>query len=282
MRQIWRLALPGAVLACTAGCSEGILSPHGTVGDQEKTILLNSLGIMLAIVIPTIITTFAVAWWFRASNNRARYRPDWQYSGRIEMIVWAIPAMVILLLGGIAWVGSHDLDPPKALASDHKAIEVQVVSLDWKWLFIYPDQGIASVNHLVVPAGVPVSFRLTSASVMNSFFVPELGSQIYTMSGMVSRLNLEADKPGSYPGLSAQFSGDGFSGMRFTVEAVGQEQFAAWLAQTRDKGETLEMKTYQALAEPSKNVAPVTYGGVASGLFDKIVSAQTGDLQREN
>ena len=253
------------------GCSEGVLNPHGPIGDAEKTILLNSLGIMLAIVIPTILATLGVAWWFRSSNARARYLPNWEYSGRIEMIVWSIPAMVILLLGGIAWVGSHDLDPPKPLASSANPIAVEVVSLDWKWLFIYPEQGIASVNRLVVPAGVPVSFRLTSGSVMNSFFIPELGSQIYTMSGMVSRLNLRADAAGTYPGLSAQFSGDGFSGMRFTVEAVGQDQFDQWVAGAKT-GPALDPSGYAELALASKNVAPFTYGSVTEGLFDRVLS----------
>ena len=257
---------------CMAGCSEGVLNPHGPVGEAEKTILLNSLGIMLAIVIPVILATLAVAWWFRASNARARYLPNWEYSGRIEMIVWSIPAMVILLLGGIAWVGSHDLDPPKPLASSASPIAVEVVSLDWKWLFIYPEQGIASVNRLVVPAGVPVSFRLTSETVMNSFFIPELGSQIYTMHGMVSRLNLQADAAGTYPGLSAQFSGDGFSGMRFTVEAVGQDQFVQWVAGAKN-GPALDASGYAELAQASKNVAPFTYGSVTQGLFDRVADS---------
>ncbi|HMA48214.1 MAG TPA: ubiquinol oxidase subunit II [Magnetospirillaceae bacterium] len=255
-----------------AGCSEGVLNPHGSVGEAEKTILLNSLGIMLAIVIPVILATLAVAWWFRASNRRARYLPNWEYSGRIEMIVWSIPAMVILLLGGIAWVGSHDLDPPKPLASSADPIAVEVVSLDWKWLFIYPEQGIASVNRLVVPAGVPISFRLTSDTVMNSFFIPELGSQIYTMHGMVSRLNLQADAAGTYPGLSAQFSGDGFSGMRFTVEAVSRDQFAQWVAGAKN-GPALDAPGYVKLAQASKNVTPFTYGSVTEGLFDGVVGS---------
>lgn len=278
-----RFCAPAAFLAGLSGCSEGVLAPHGPVGEAEKTILLNSLGIMLAIVIPTILTILGVAWWFRSSNGRARYRPDWEYSGRVEMVVWSIPAMVILLLGGIAWVGSHDLDPPKALVSDQRAVEVEVVSLDWKWLFIYPAEGVASINRLVVPAGVPISFRLTSGSVMNSFFVPELGTQIYTMSGMISRLNLQADQPGSYAGLSAQFSGDGFSGMHFTLDAVGKDQFADWIAATKGKGQPLAMADYGALSSPSSNVAPVTYGSVEAGLFEKIVKAQAGDTTaREN
>jgi cytochrome o ubiquinol oxidase subunit 2 len=254
------------------GCSGGVLDPQGPVGAAEKTILLNSLGIMLVIVIPTIVATLSVAWWFRASNTRSRYRPDWEYSGKIEMIVWSIPAMIVLLLGGIGWMSSHDLDPPRALASPIKAINVEVVSLDWKWLFIYPDQGVASVNQLVVPAGTPVSFRLTSATVMNSFFVPQLGSQIYTMAGMTTRLNLQADKPGSYAGISAQFSGDGFSGMKFNYDAVSEAQFDGWVQAAKRHGPVLDMPGYAALARESLNVAPYSYRAVVPGLFEKIVT----------
>ena len=195
---------------------------------------------MLAIVIPTILATLGVAFWFRSSNTRAVYLPDFDYSGRLELLVWSIPAMTVLLVGGVAWVGAHDLDPRKPIASTAKPVNVQVVSLDWKWLFIYPEQGIASVNHLTVPAGTPISFELTSSGVMNSFFVPQLGSQIYTMSGMATHLQLLADHPGTYPGLSANFSGDGFADMRFTVDAVPAEQFAQWVTATRNSGPVLD------------------------------------------
>lgn len=263
-----------AILPCLGfgGCSQGILNPQGPVADAERTILFNSVGIMLVIIVPVILATFGVAWWFRASNSRARYRPTWAYSGKIEIVTWSIPAMVILLLGGIAWVGSHDLDPAKPIASSRPALEVEVVALDWKWLFIYPGQGLASVNRLVVPAGRPVSLKLTSASVMNSFFVPQLGSQIYTMAGMTTRLNLLADRPGAYPGLSAQYSGAGFSGMRFTVEAVPEARFGAWAAAARGKGPALDAAGYAALAKPSQYVAPVTYGSVDPALFASIAA----------
>ncbi len=262
-----------AVLVLPGGCA-GVLDPQGPVGAAEKLIMFNSLGIMLAIVIPTILATLGVAWWFRASNTRARYRPDWEYSGRLELVVWAIPIMVVILLGGISWVGSHDLDPPKPLPTQAKPLRVEVVALDWKWLFIYPDQGVASVNRLVAPAGTPVSFRLTSATVMNSFFVPQLGTQIYAMSGMTTRLNLQADKPGSYPGLSAQFSGDGFSDMHFTYDAVPPSQFDAWVSATKAAGPTLDAGGYTALAKASSNVTPFTYRSVTPGLFDAVVSTQ--------
>ena len=186
--------------ATLGGCSEGVLDPKGPIAAAERQILFNSLGIMLAIVIPTILATLGVAYWFRSSNKRARYLPTFEYSGRLEMLVWSIPAMTVLLVGGVAWVGAHDLDPRKPIASAVKPVKVQVVSLDWKWLFIYPEQGIASVNQLTIPVGTPVSFELTSSGVMNSFFVPQLGSQIYTMAGMATRLHLQADHPGTYRG----------------------------------------------------------------------------------
>ena len=243
--------------AILGGCADGVLDPKGPIALAERQILLNAVGIMLAIVVPVILATLGVAFWFRASNERARYRPNFAYSGRLEMLVWSIPAMTVFLVGGVAWVGSHDLSPRKAIVSTVKPVRVQVVSLDWKWLFIYPDEGVASVNYLAIPVGTPVSFELTSSGVMNSFFVPQLGSQIYTMAGMVTRLQLQADQPGSYRGMSAQFSGDGFSDMYFNVESRGV-------------GAELNAMTYAELAKPSAAVAPFTYRAVAPALFDSI------------
>jgi cytochrome o ubiquinol oxidase subunit 2 len=253
------------------GCSEGVLAPKGPIAIAERQILFDSLGIMLAIVIPVILATLGVAFWFRASNRRASYRPDFVYSGRIEVLVWSIPLMTVLLVGGVAWVGSHDLDPRRPISAEVRLLRVQVASLDWKWLFIYPDQGIASVNHLVVPVGTQISLDLTSAGVMNSFFVPQLGSQIYTMAGMTTHLQLQADNAGSYPGLSAQFSGDGFADMIFKVDAVPDEKFSEWVATARATGPVLDAQTYADLAKPSKAVAPFTYKAVASDLFAGIV-----------
>jgi len=254
------------------GCSEGVLNPRGPIAAAERLIMFNSLGIMLAIVIPTILATLAVAFWFRASNSRAAYLPDFEYSGRLELLVWSIPAMTVLLVGGVAWVGAHDLDPSKPIVSTTRPVNVQVVSLDWKWLFVYPEQGIASVNKLVVPVGTPISFELTSSSVMNSFFVPQLGSQIYTMSGMVTRLQLQAGHAGTYPGLSAMFSGEGFPDMRFSVDAVTDNGFAQWVSQTRETGPVLDRQSYADLAKPSKAVVPFTYRAVNGDLFSGIVN----------
>jgi cytochrome o ubiquinol oxidase subunit II len=268
-----RCAVVMAPIALTQ-CQPAVLDPQGVVGIAEKTILIDSLAIMLTIVIPTIAATLAFAWWFRASNTRAAYLPDFTYSGRIELIVWAIPLLVIMLLGGVAWIGSHELDPAKPLASDTPALEIQGVSLDWKWLFIYPSQGVASVNQLVVPAGVPLHFSLTSASVMNAFFVPQLGSMIYTMNGMRTQLNLRADAPGTFLGLSSHYSGDGFSGMHFDVQAVPAERFAAWIDATRNAGPTLDAASYAALARQSTNTSPFIFGAADPGLFQQIVTQQ--------
>jgi cytochrome o ubiquinol oxidase subunit 2 len=254
-----------------AGCGQ-VMDPAGPIGAGERTILLDSLAIMLCIVIPTILLTIGFAWWYREGNTKARYLPDFVYSGRVEAVVWAIPVLVILFLGGIAWIGSHDLDPPKAIESKSPTLEVQVVSLDWKWLFIYPGQGVASVNHLVVPAGVPVRFRITSASVMNAFFVPRLGSMIYAMNGMETKLNLMADKPGRYLGLSSHFSGDGFPGMRFDVDSVPAPQFASWVAQAKGAGPALDRANYDQLARQSQDDPQHTYRAVAPGLFDALVA----------
>jgi cytochrome o ubiquinol oxidase subunit II len=260
-----------------AGCT-GVLDPHGPVGESERLILLDSVAIMLAIVVPVILATIGFAWWFRASNTRATYLPDWAFSGHLELIVWAIPALVITFLGGIAWFGSHALDPFQPLPSKTKPVEVEVVSLDWKWLFIYPDDGIATVNQLVIPVDTPVHFKLTSSGVMNSFFVPQLGSQIYTMAGMTSQLSLQADQEGTYPGLSAQFSGEGFSDMRFDVRAVAPDAYAKWVADTKGAGGgTLDAPAYAELVKASKNVKPATYQAIDPKLFDSIINENAPD-----
>jgi cytochrome o ubiquinol oxidase subunit II len=255
-----------------AGCHTAVLSPAGPIGAADRRILLDALAIMLAIVVPTILATLAFAWWFRASNTRARHLPTWSYSGRIELIVWSIPALVVFFLGGIAWIGSHLLDPARPLSSGAKPLEIQVVSLDWKWLFIYPEQGVASVNDLVAPAGTPLHFQITSASVFNVFFVPRLGSEIYSMYGMTTQLYLQADHPGIYPGLSADFSGDGFSDMAFDLHAVTPEQFSAWAAATSASGPVLDEAAYRNLLTQSMNVKPYTYRAVQRDLYGDIVS----------
>src|ERR1700759_3363227 len=268
------LGLRAILLTSTAtllgSCGEGVLDPHGPVGKAERVILYDPTALMLAVVIPVIVLTLIFAWWFRARNERARYRPDWEYSGRIEMIIWSIPALVILFLGGIAWTGSHDLDPPAPLTESTAPLDIEVVSLDWRWLFIYPHEGIASLNRLVVPAGVPLRFRLTSTTVMNSFFVPQLGSQIYTMPNMVTQLNLKADHPGTFEGLSAQFSGDGFSDMRFELLSTNAETFDAWVTDVKARGGVLDANAFEDLEKPAKAEGTQTFAQVSDALFDTI------------
>jgi cytochrome o ubiquinol oxidase subunit 2 len=268
------LARTGAVFALLSltGCEPGILPSQGLVGKGDTQILIDSLAIMLVIVVPTILATLAFAWWFRSSNLNARRRPDFVYSGKIEMITWSIPLMTIMLLGGVAWLGSHKLDPAEPLASHDPVLNVQVVSLDWKWLFIYPDQNIASVNRLVIPVDTPVHFTLTSASVMNAFFVPQLGSMIYTMNGMATQLNLIADEPGTFLGMSSHFSGDGFANMEFNVEALPMDKFSTWVDEAHNGGSAaLTAQSYAELTKQSMSVAPFAYSAVEPDLFHKIV-----------
>jgi cytochrome o ubiquinol oxidase subunit 2 len=263
-----------APCAMLASCQEGVLDPHGPIGVSERVILFDATAIMLAVVIPVIALTLLFAWWFRAGNRSAQYKPDWEYSGRIELIIWAIPALLIAFLGGMAWVSSHDLDPPKPLISKEAPVEIDVVSLDWRWLFIYPAQGIATLNQLTVPAGVPIHFRLTSTSVMNSFFIPQLGSQIYTMPGMTTQLYLQADQAGTYEGLSAQFSGDGFSDMRFAVVATSRQQFQQWLVETRAQGGTLDEVVFADLSKPTRAAEPLSFAHVDPELFNIVATGK--------
>jgi cytochrome o ubiquinol oxidase subunit II len=268
------VTLPAACLL--ASCREaGVLDPQGPVSAAERLILINATSIMLVVVLPVIVLTLAFAWWYRAGNRRATYAPDWEYSGHIELVVWSIPTMVVILLGAVAWIGSHQLDPARALTSDRTPLQIQVVSLDWKWLFIYPQQQVASVNELVVPVGTPVEFVLTSATVMDSFIVPQLGGQIYTMPGMATRLNLLADRPGDYPGLSANFSGDGFSDMRFMLHAVPAAEFQQWLERARGGARPLDAAAYARLAADNRDNSLRTYGGVDPQLFEHIVQPTT-------
>lgn len=269
-----RGSVPVATLAL-AGCSRGPLNPFDSIGPvaaDDSQIMIDATLIMLAIIVPTILLAFWVAWKYRASNSKAEYLPYWSYSGRVEAVVWSIPILTIMFIGGVIWIGTHRLDPFRPLPSPVPPVEVQVVSLDWKWLFIYPQQRIATVNQLVVPAGVPVRFRITSASVLNVFFVPRMGSMIYAMPGMVSELNLQADRPDLMMGQSAHFSGDGFSDMQFQVRSVPPAQFGAWAQGVRGSGQVLDLASYTRLARQSHNVPPMAFSNVDPRLFHAIAS----------
>ena len=274
-RHFWsrhfRWPLIGAALGLASCQPAGVLDPQGPVASAEWLLLIDSTAIMLVVVIPVVVATLAVAFWYRASNTHASRDTDESYEGRVEFVVWSIPALTVILLGGVIWIGSHQLDPRAPLSAKSSPLHVDVVALDWKWLFIYRDLGVATVNQLVIPAGIPIEFRLTSATVMNSFFVPQLGSQIYAMGGMTTHLNLMADQPGEYPGLSANFSGDGFPWMRFIVKSVPASDFKPWVEHAHAAGSGLDDASYAELAKPSKDVSPITYRLVEPKLFDHIV-----------
>jgi cytochrome o ubiquinol oxidase subunit 2 len=264
-------ASPAIAVILLDGCSGGVLDAAGPVAAADRAILLDALALMLAFVVPIVAATLGLAWWFRASNAQAVRLPTFAYSGRLEFLIWAIPALIVMFLGGIAWIGSQQLDPFKRIDSPNAAIEVQAVSMDWKWLFIYPDQHIASVNALTIPVGTPVHFRLTSATVMNSFFIPQLGSQIYTMAGMTSQLNLMAERAGDFRGISAQFSGAGFPDMHFAVHAVPAPGFDDWVRQTRAQASTLDSAAYTELLQAHQDINVRNFGQVDPQLFDSIV-----------
>ena len=271
-----RGGIAGRLLSCAlclAGCNLTVLDPKGPIGAGNATILVDSVVVMLAIVAPTIVATLAFAWWYRASNPRARRMTEFVYSGRVELVTWSIPLLTIMLLGGVTWIGSHELDPAVPIPSKYAPLDVQVVSLDWKWLFIYPEQRVASVNRLVIPVGVPVRFTITSGSVMNTFFIPQLGSMIYAMNGMEAKLNLMAEEPGSYLGLSTMISGDCYPDMRFTAEAVPPDRFTAWVNETRaGQGETLNSQAYRDLAKQGVPPPSIVYPAVEPGLFHRITT----------
>ena len=242
----------GLTAAALSGCHMAVMDPKGPIGSQEKDLIILAVLLMLIPVVPVIIMTLWFSWRYRASNTQATYAPDFEHSNRIEAVVWAIPTLIIFALGAVTWVSTHQLDPRRALpvqAAAVKPVEVEVVSLDWKWLFIYPDYGVASVNEMALPVGTPVHFKLTSATVMNSFFIPQLGSQIYTMTGMETQLSLRADNPGTYDGISANYSGSGFAGMKFAAIATDQKGFDAWIAKAKASSAKLDAAAYQTLSQ---------------------------------
>jgi cytochrome o ubiquinol oxidase subunit 2 len=232
---------------------------------------------MLIVVIPVIVLTLWFAWHYRASNTKATYTPNWSYSHRIEAVVWGIPIVIIAILGWITWYSTHKLDPFKPLESDVKPLEIQVVALDWKWLFIYPEQHIAAVNEIAIPTNTPVHFKITSDSVMNVFFIPQLGSQIYAMAGMQSQLHLISNHDGVYDGLSANFSGAGFPDMEFRAHSGSKEEFDAWVKKAQASPDKLNADTYRELAKPTERhpvqffstVEPMLYASVLDKYMDK-------------
>ncbi|HEY2037071.1 MAG TPA: ubiquinol oxidase subunit II [Steroidobacteraceae bacterium] len=259
-----------------SGCQWVVLDPKGPIGGQERSIIITATVLMLIVVVPVIALILIFAWRYRSSNEQADYRPNWSHSNTIEAVVWLIPCIIIAALGVITWRSSHALDPYRPLDSKVKPIRIDAVALDWKWLFIYPDQKVATVNEVAFPTNVPVEFHITSATVMNAFFIPQLGSQIYAMAGMQTQLHLLASAPGTYQGLSSNYSGDGFSGMSFKAIAVPSQQgFDAWVAKVKAAQQTLGDSAYARLAEPSESNPVAYYSGVQPpDLFADIVAGR--------
>ncbi len=266
------LPLPATLLL--AGCHMALLDPKGPIGEAEKSIIVTATGLMLLVVIPVFVLVFVVAWRYRASNTKAAYEPEWSHSNKIEAVMWSVPIVIVSILGVIAWRTSHQLDPYRPIPSQFKPIHIDAVAMDWKWLFIYPDQHVASVNEVAMPVGVPVVFHITSATVMNSFFIPRLGSQIYAMANMQTADNLVASAPGTYRGISANFSGDGFSGMTFKAVAMSKADFKQWLANAAASKQTMDAAAYRALEKPSENLPVAYYSNAMPGLFQQIVQGK--------
>jgi cytochrome o ubiquinol oxidase subunit 2 len=266
--------------ATTIPLQGGFLDPQGPVAAAERTIVLDATVVMLAVIVPVILMTIAFAWWFRRGNRHARRAPHFAYSGAVEVTVWSIPLLVVIFLAGMGWIGAHDLDPHRRLDGSVPAVDIDVISLDWKWLFVYPREGVATVNRLVVPVGAPLRLRLTSGTVMNSFLVPDLGSQMYAMSGMTTALNLRADRPGRFAGLSAMFSGDGFSDMRFEVDALPPAAYADWIGRAHAQGEALDDARLAELARAGVASGTPVFSHVDPALLDRVVQANRDSTDR--
>ncbi|KQV15191.1 ubiquinol oxidase subunit II [Pseudomonas sp. Root329] len=273
-RLLGLLPLIGTLLL--SGCNMTLLDPKGQVGLDERNLIITATLLMLLVVVPVIIMTFLFAWKYRASNTDAVYTPKWSHSTKIEIAVWAVPVLIIIALGYVTYKSTHALDPYKPLESDVKPITIEVVALDWKWMFIYPEQGIATVNKIVFPAHTPINFKITSDSVMNSFFIPALGGQIYAMAGMETKLHLIANQNAEMDGISANYSGAGFTGMKFKAIATSQEDFDAWVSEVKKAPKQLEKAEYEALSKPSQNNPVELYSSVTPNLFQIIVDKYEG------
>ncbi len=271
-----------AVPLLLSGCESALLDPKGIVGIQEKELIITALLLMLIVVIPVILMTVFFSYKYRSTNTDEKYDPEWAHSTKIEVVVWTIPIIIIAILGTITWRTTHELEQSKPLVSEVDHMTIEVVSLDWKWLFIYPEQHIATVNYVAFPKDVPVKFKVTSDNIMNSFFIPRLGSQIYAMPGMMTSVHLMANEANDYKGISASYSGEGFSGMKFTAHVTEtRDEFNDWVKSVKNKQDALVMSDfdgYRELAKPSENVPVTYYSSVPEHLFADVVKQYKGSL----
>lgn len=273
-RLLGLLPLFGTLLL--GGCNMTLLDPVGQVGIDERNLIITATLLMLLVVVPVILMTLIFAWKYRASNKNATYAPKWSHSTKIEVVIWTVPILIIIALGVITYKSTHALDPYRPLESDVKPITIEVVSLDWKWVFIYPEQGIATVNKIVFPANTPINFRITSDSVMNSFFIPGLGGQIYAMAGMTTKLHLIANRNAEMDGISANYSGAGFTGMKFKAIATTQADFDAWVNEVKASPKQLDNAEYAALTKPSENNPVELFSSYTPNLFQIIIDKYEG------
>ena len=259
------------LLSIAHAASAGVLTPAGPIAEQERNIIILSVLIMLCIVVPFLVTFFIIARKYRAGNPKAKYEPDKKHGPWSEIILWVLPAIIVVVLGILTWKATHALDPYKPIDSNVPPLTIQVIALPWKWLFIYPQQGIAAINFIEFPAGTPLHFVLTADAPMSSFWIPQLGSQIYAMSGMETQLNLMADKTGQFMGEDTEINGEGYSGMKFIADSVPQETFDGWVQSTKAGSNILNMDVYNQLAQPSENNSPAFYSSVDESLYNTIV-----------
>ncbi|WP_213955808.1 MULTISPECIES: ubiquinol oxidase subunit II [unclassified Variovorax] len=274
------LLLPAGALL--AGCDWVTMSPSGDIALQQRDLIIASTVLMLLIIIPVIVLTLVFAWRYRASNKDADYQPDWDHSSQLELLIWAAPLLIIIALGAITWISTHTLDPyrelkrldkKRGIAPNLTPLVVEVVALDWKWLFIYPEQGIATVNEVAAPVDRPIQFKITASSVMNSFYIPALAGQIYAMPGMETKLHAVINKPGEFEGFSANFSGAGFSHMKFKFHGLAADGFDGWVQKIKDGGGgALDRPGYLQLEKPSEAVPVKRYATVAPDLYEAILN----------
>lgn len=253
------------------GTNVAVLSPKGAIATQQRDLMVVVVLLMLIVVIPVFVMAFSFAWKYRASNTASRYTPNWDHDTKLETLWWGVPLAIIAVLSAIIYVSSHNLDPYKPLSSDKKPLTVQVVALQWKWLFIYPEQKIASLNYVQFPESTPVNFVITGDAPMNSFWIPQLGGQVYAMTGMTTKLHLISNETGSYQGSSANLSGEGFADMRFIAESTSQADFDDWVQSVQNSSLVLDMETYDQLSQPSKKDPRAFYVLNKHNLYDTIV-----------
>jgi cytochrome o ubiquinol oxidase subunit 2 len=279
VRKITKIILALIALAGIAGITYfllhgadfAILNPKGEVASRQMQLILIATLLGLIVVVPVFIMLFSVAWKYREGNTKAKYTPEWKNNNFIEALWWGIPLVIIAVLGVIAWQSSHELDPYKPLSSEKEPVKIQVVALQWRWLFIYPDDTIASINEVHIPVGRPVNFEITSDAPMNSFWIPKLAGQVYAMTGMSTKLHLQADEVGDYQGQSANISGEGFAGMKFIAKAVSENDYQDWIKSAKRSNLQLDGMSYAELAKPSKDTVPQYYALKQPDLYDTIV-----------